>query len=57
MSTLKTHGLTPVPDPHRVELDAQQCESPDSISLATGTIAIVVDSPLVDNDSDSRDTR
>ena len=44
-------------DPHRVELQAEELESTDSRALATGTIIIVVDTPLVDDGTDSRITR
>jgi hypothetical protein len=50
-------GPAPLPDPHRVELRPEQFESPDSESLSTGRIAIVVDTPLIDNVPDSRDKR
>ena len=57
MSVKISTGPAPAPDPHRVELAPEQYESPDSASLNTGRIAIVVDTPLIDNEPDSRNTR
>ncbi len=40
-------------DPHRIELNPGQFESPYSEALSTGRIAIVVGTPLTDDSNNS----
>ncbi len=48
MSVPVTTGRIAPVDPHREELAPEQFESPDSVALTTGRIAIVVGTPLTD---------